>query len=853
MNRPLWKACGEVCLAGLSRKNIARIVVLLAVCLTPILICAQTDIWLGGTGYWSTGSMWSAGVPTSTSNVLINNGNGPASVTLNYNGAQCGSLTVDGDASLTMVDGTIFTLYGPTISNSGSIFLDSVSSNLDFDFGGAVTLSGAGTLTMSNNSGNYVFGYGQPSPGASLTNKSTIQGAGSISPPSGDSFINQGTVNANQTTPLLISASGTVSNTGTLEATSGATLELWNGTFTNTGGIIHADPGSVVSLYTATVNGGTLTTSGTGIIEAVCCLGYSTLDGVTLNGNFSLIGNNIGYLEGTITDNGSMLISSDSTLDIVGAVPLKGSGSLTMSNNSALMGYAQATGASLTNQIPIQGAGSITPGGGSSFINQATVNADQTTPLLIDASGTVSNTGTLEATSGATLELENGTITNTGGVIHADPGSVVSLYSATISGGTLTTSGTGTIEAICCLGYSTLDGVTVNGTFEWVSNNIGYLQGTITNNGPMKFIAPTGTNVQLDVNGAVTLKGSGTLTSTNSNNGIMGYAQSAGASLLNESTIEGTLGIYAQGGNTITNQGTIYANQKAALTIVTGGGGTFTNVGSLHVKKGSALYVTGGGFPNFSGTTLTGGKYMVSGTLGFDGANIVTNAANITLTGATAQIINDLNNANALANFAANAKTGTLSLQSGKMLTTTGDVSNAGHLTVGVGSGFQSGVYPNGSYIQTAGTTTVDGAFSAPTGMTIQAGMLVGKGTISSTVQSSGKVTAGDSAAKPSVFSINGTYTQNSAGALNISIGGTTVGTQYGQLAVSNGVSLNGTLSIKLINGFVPTVGNTFVILTGSAISGTFATVKGTSINSSEHFSVSYNANNVTLTVVSGT
>src|SRR4029077_5188023 len=218
-----------------------------------------------------------------------------------------------------------------------NIFLNSVSSNLYFDFGGAVTLTGAGALTMSNSSGNYLMGYAQPSPGASLTNKSTIQGAGNIGFTggigTGNSFINQAKVNANQTTPLLINVgSGTVSNTGTLEATNGATLELDNGTITNTGGVIHAGPASIVSFYNATVSGGTLTTSGTGTIEAVCCLGYSTLNGVTLNGTgtFQWVSNNIGYLQGTITNNSAMKLTAPSgtnvDLDVNGAVTLKGSG-----------------------------------------------------------------------------------------------------------------------------------------------------------------------------------------------------------------------------------------------------------------------------------------------------------------------------------------------------------------------------------------------------------------------------------------------------------------------------------------------------------------------------------------------
>jgi hypothetical protein len=136
--------------------------------------------------------------------------------------------------------------------------------------------------------------------------------------------------------------------------------------------------------------------------------------------------------------------------------------------------------------------------------------------------------------------------------------------------------------------------------------------------------------------------------------------------------------------------------------------------------------------------------------------------------------------------------------------------------------------------------------------VTINAGSLLGKGSLTGSVTSSGLVTPGDSATKPGILSPN-TYTQKATGSLNIDIGGTTVGTQYGQLAVTNGASLNGTLNIKLVNGFVPAIGHTFTILTASAISGTFATVTGLSINSGQHFDPPvYNANGVTLTVASG-
>ena len=63
--------------------------------------------------------------------------------------------------------------------------------------------------------------------------------------------------------------------------------------------------------------------------------------------------------------------------------------------------------------------------------------------------------------------------------------------------------------------------------------------------------------------------------------------------------------------------------------------GNFTNNGTLTVGAGSTFDVTGN-LTNFAGTTLTGGVYNLTGALEFTGANIVTNAASITLTGSAA-------------------------------------------------------------------------------------------------------------------------------------------------------------------------------------------------------------------------
>ena len=558
---------------------------------------------------------------------------------------------------------------------------------------------------------------------------------------------------------------------------------------------------------------------------------------------------------GTINNVGNLNINStgaQTALIVVNAlgagVTLTGGGTLNMSNNpNNLIGPYGGVLINVNNTI--QGAGHI----GNTQMelnNQGTINANigggGANRLILDpTTGTHVNTGTLEATNGGTLEVQGSNYTNTGTIQAVGAGSTVLLDAFTmVGGGTVTTSGGGTIISNW-VGFSgpALDGrtniVTNAGTFQIPDGNAAVLLGTVNNTGTI-LLNGTASQTELHFQAqSATLTGKGKVIMSNSPNNSIG-AFGGGLTNLNN-TIEGAGHI----GNTqaaVNNKGKIIANQPIALIIDCV---AFSNPGSLIVNKGSLMNINDT-FSNFSGTTLTGGTYMVSGTLQFNGANIVNDAAHITLTGTASAIIDQAAN-DALRNFAAITSKGSLTLTSGKTLTTPGSLSSAGKLTVGAGTNLKV----TGSYTQTAGSTTVDGTLTAPSGTTIGAGSVFGKGTIASTVVSSGSVTAGDSATKAGKLSLS-TYTQNSSGSLNIQIGGSTAGTQYSQLAVANGVSLHGTLNLKLINGFLPAIGNTFIILTGTAVSGTFATVNGLSINSGEHFTVTYHPTNVTLTVVSG-
>jgi hypothetical protein len=494
-----------------------------------------------------------------------------------------------------------------------------------------------------------------------------------------------------------------------------------------------------------------------------------------------------------------------------------------MSNNSENQVDGNG-GAIFTNKSTIQGAGMIGPH--FTLINQGTINANVSGAILALGEGNAigyTNTATLEATNGGILQINTGgpgSLNNTGGTIKAIGANSQVQFPGSgnnITGGTLTSSSGGTI--VQTAGSTTLTSVTNSGTFQIQNGAFVNPSGTLINNGTLQ-INSGGSLTGLNLSTAsATLTGNGTVVLNN-----------------NPASI-----IDGNGGLTFTNQSTIQGGGAIGPHV------TFMNKGTLSVPAASTLNINGP-FVNFSGTTLRGGKYLVTGTLQFTGANIITSAANLTLSGTASQII-DQNGGNGLAKFAANAAAGSFTLAGNRNFTTAAAFRNSGNMKISAGSVFT--LAPAKGYTQNGGSTIVDGNLKAGL-INIQAGSVFGTNTLRGNVQSSGTITPGDSSTQTGLLAITGNYTQNPAGSFNISIGGLTAGSQYAQLNVARAATLGGTLNLTLINGFVPNIGDTFKVLNASSVSGTFATINSLCINSDEQFAVTYEATDVLLTVVAG-
>lgn len=130
-------------------------------------------------------------------------------------------------------------------------------------------------------------------------------------------------------------------------------------------------------------------------------------------------------------------------------------------------------------------------------------------------------------------------------------------------------------------------------------------------------------------------------------------------------------------------------------------------------------------------------------------------------------------------------------------------------------------------------------------------GVINGTGTLDvsaagSTFANEGEIAPGSSAG---ILTIVGNTPFAGTAKLSIEIGGATVGTQYDRLAITSGAaSLDGTLSISLINSFTPAPTDSFTILTATAgVTGIFDNAATQVSFSGGMFDVSYNPGSVVL------
>ena len=608
-----------------------------------------------------------------------------------------------------------------------------------------------------------------------------------------------------------------------------------------------------------------------------------------------------------LADNGTaqtLTIAGALTVNQTGVLYLAGGNTVTAGADSSNAGLIQLENASaLQVNGNLSNSGTIYLGylGGSTDSLTMMGRLDNTGLLQLGSSDTVSNTfatlgglinrGLIDLEPGTTLHV-NGEVNNSGSI---GVGSYDASYGSQAQFGSLVNSGG--------IGIGQGSTLTIAGDVNNTATGSLYLQarvgspelsigGSLTNSGGIQQGGGTRVVVGGNLNntGTIGLSGGGAYFLVNgaaSNSGMISFTGDSltggsGAtfgSLLNSGTIEmegqqeGASGFSVSGdaNNSGAIRGPLYYGggfsvdgnlNNSGLITVTGldAGNNLSNSGSIQLSYA----VIDGNFINSGDFSLFGLEDM-PGTLGVHGnlnnsGQIVAEAfTNVNIGGRllntpTGTVDIKMSGGTYVFNAASVLNQGGFTLEPGNTFNVTGGPrAGASALSGFVNSGIVNiGPYSNltvvGNYTQIAGQTNIGGTLQVEgRGMAIFAGGSVygEEGTISGPVFSNADISIG------SLLSILGNYTQGPNGSLTFDIAGTEPG-EYDQLNISGHAELNGLMTVDLIHGFVPELGDIFDIMHFSSELGTFSLVMGLPINGEEHFVLEYNPTDLTLDVVAG-
>lgn len=414
-------------------RHMSRVPILVVFLVATAGYALSQDNWLGGTGNWSTGALWSTGVPLPGNDVSIYSG-GSDYVTLDVN-ATIKSLMLGG----------AYNGFTSELTDNGSPWNLTIAGALNLGQTGDLNLSGGSTVSAGANStvGGIIF----VSSASTLSFAGNVDNPGSIVIPSygGVAAVNiSGTLTNDINSGFIIGSVGGTSNIGALVNNgdflvgSGAAVNLTNqpagitdvsmgaefdifGSFTSSGKDAFANLTSVEGTlqladgqnHTIDPSGGKLAIAPSGVLYV--------LDTTNLT------------IDGTIQNNGSVYVGATLTLtnqqtiaDVPAGAMYQIFGTFNAGSNNAFSGLTTIEGSVI---LALQPTTNITPSGGMLTIaSTGLVDSSDGTRLIVN--GNLNNIGILSTNAYAfSLELPTsaitvlGTLTNNGH-IYGNGGSI---------------------------------------------------------------------------------------------------------------------------------------------------------------------------------------------------------------------------------------------------------------------------------------------------------------------------------------------------------------------------------------------------------------------------------------------
>ncbi|HUP61678.1 MAG TPA: hypothetical protein VNA69_14805 [Thermoanaerobaculia bacterium] len=785
------------------------------------------------------------------------------------------SITFNNNGQVNVNSGTLRITVGGT---SGGTFTMAGGTTLRFagstnTLGASSILTGAGNVDFASGIVNFTGTY-------SVTGATSITG---------------GTFNLDSASALSL-ATLTFSN-GTLGGSTPLTITTFNwtaGTVNRSGtvnipastGVFTLSTGGGKYWYQATLNNsGTVNSGSTYYFYFYNGAIINNLAGATWN-----MTTDLGYYHGggavVQFNNAGTITKSGTTGSKDIAIPFNNNGQLNIDSGT----------------LRVYGGG--TSSGAFNIASGCTLRFDSATHTL-DASSTVTGAGNFDVASGTVNFTGTYTVTGgtsiTGGTFNIDAASPLSLPSLTFTGGTLGGSTALTITTFNWTGGTVNRSGAVNipastGVFTLSTGGGKYwYQATLNNSGTVN----SGSTYYLYFyNGAVLNNLAGATWNMTT---ALGYYYGGGATsqFNNSGTVNKTTSAASKDiGIPFNNDGQV--NVDTGTLRFTNGG---THTGTFNVASGATLKFDGGTH-TLTGTSTVAGAGTVdagSGTVSHAGTWNVTGAttntgATTTLTGTISSITPlSITNGTLNINVASALTIASLTMSNGTLGGTTpltlpsfawsgGTVNRSGTVTIPAAATWSltgtAGRYWYQATLDNSGTINVpmtgsvyfyNGAVvNNLTGSLIDfqstGGWLYGGGTTpqfnnSGTLRKSGGTATQTFGLKTTnsglvdlqigIVSFNNGFTQSSSGQLQVTIGGTTAGTQYARATASGTATLGGALSI-LYNAFTPTVGDTFQVMTFGSRSGDFATKTGLTYTGGS-MSYAANATDITLTGATAT
>jgi hypothetical protein len=550
---------------------------------------------------------------------------------------------------------------------------------------------------------------------------------------------------------------------------------------------------------------------------------------------------------GLVVPNGTVVNAPGATIDFNAggsiAANVDNQGTITVAGAGAL----GKSGATITNEGTITVTPSLRLEGDfgvsdSVFVNAGTITVNSLRSFVtVVSQSSFTNTGAITVNGSASRLIVSGGAFNQGGTLSGAGSLGLSGITATItqnaiggmsavsiSGSTITSPDT--LTSLSSIQNSTVNADVVNTRGGTNSLDIG---GNSTVNGALTNAA----GATLNVTGNVTLGGNVTNASGASLNvdGRLTLAQS----FTNNGTITvGVIGDPNEGGVSVAGSLTDSQNLTNDGTIVLVNGDITAADGTLTNALGGTFSIGDGTTDNGTGTRTLHAALVNQGTLNVkqegDFTGDVTNSGAVNIQSGDL-MVSPTDPASTDPTY---SNTGTLTVDSLRALFVQGGFANSGTISL---TGFGS-VVATGNFVQSGGTTHLNNALVTANLVDLEGGVLAGTGVINANVRNNAEVDVG-LPGSPGILTIVGAYTQTSGGALVIEIGGTTAGIDFGQLNITGQATLDGTLTVHLLNGFQPTSGGAFVILTFSSGTGTFAVIDG----DGPAFTPSYDPTDVTL------